>query len=191
MSLLAIAQDVVQRTDNFDDGASIFGFEPYANRKQNVTFDGGYLVLSSKKNECFAFSRLPINVRHNFKVTYKLIVPKLDSDTYANIIFNFVEDEENISKSEYDAIVITEGKIAVVSQGSIISKHKIKLKKGKQVPITIVVEKKGNRVFMTVNGVDFEEPDIRFRNSMFGFMVIEKQSLKVDEITVYQRIVED
>ena len=39
----------VTRIDDFKDGESKFGFESVGNKKSMVTFDGEYMILSSKK----------------------------------------------------------------------------------------------------------------------------------------------
>ena len=57
---------------------------------------------------------------------------------------------------------------------------KIKLKKGKDVEVTLEIETQGRKTRISINGVDFDNEDLLFRSSYMGFTVNEKNTLKVD-----------
>ena len=106
--LLANAEKVT-RTDDFKDGESKFGFETAGNKKSMVTFDGEYMILSSKKGGYTTGARFPVFAKQNFKITYQLELPKLDEDHLFGLMFNYAEDEEN-GIGTGDCLYITENK---------------------------------------------------------------------------------
>lgn len=175
----------VTRTDGFKDGESKFGFEQTATKHNSVSLDGEYLVVASKKDWYKTSTRFPLIARENFKITYKLLLPKLDEKHIFGLVFNYDEDED-----KGDILYITENKFYIRDEdGNKLGKtEKIKLKKGKDVELTIDIEKKGKKTIISINGVDFENPDLLFKTSYMGFCVNEKNTLKVDEITITQNV---
>lgn len=173
----------VTRTDGFKDGESRFGFEQTATKNNSVSLDGEYLVIASKKGWYTTSARFPVIARENFKITYKLLVPKLDEKHVFGLVFNYDEDE-----NKGDVLYFTENKFYIHDdEGNKLGKaEKIKLKKGKDVELTVNIEKKGKKTKISINGVDFEKPDLQFKTSYMGFCVNEKNTLKVDEITITQ-----
>lgn len=114
--------------------------------------------------------------------------PRLDEKHVFGLVFNYDEDENT-----GDILYITENKFWIVgSDGTKLSKkEKIKLKKGKNVEVTVDVEKKGKKLIISINGVDFTNEDLLIKNSYMGFGVNEKNTLKVDEIQITQSEEED
>lgn len=181
----------VTRIDDFKDGESKFGFESVGNKKSMVTFDGEYMILSSKKGGYATGTRFPVSAKQNFKITYEIEFPKLDEDHVFGLIFNYSEDDEN-GIGTGDCLYITENKFYICdAEGNKLGKaQKIKLKKGKNVKLTIVVERKGRKTNISINGVDFEDVDLPIKTSYMGFCVNEKNTLKVDKIIIEQDIEE-
>ena len=175
----------VTRTDSFQDGDSKFGFEATADKKHSVTLDGEYLVITSKKGWYKVGTRFPVVARENFKISYKLLFPKLDEDHVFGLVFNYDEDE-----NRGDVLYITENKFYICdADGNKLGKsEKIKLKKGKNVVVTVEIEKKGKKTLISINGVDYESLDLQFKTSYMGFIVNEDNTLKVDEITITQAV---
>ena len=175
----------VTRTDDFTDGESKFGFEATADKKHSVTLDGEYLVITSKKDWYKAGTRFPVMARNNFKISYKLLFPKLDEDHVFGLVFNYDEDENT-----GDILYITENKFYIFdADGTKLGKaEKIKLKKGKNVEVNVDIEKKGKKTLISINGVDFVNEDLIIKTSYMGFCVNEKNTLKVDKITIVQNV---
>ena len=175
----------VTRTDDFTDGESKFGFEAIADKKHSVSLDGEYLVITSKKDWYKAGTRFPVMARNNFKISYKLLFPKLDDDHVFGLVFNYDEDENN-----GDILYITENKFYIYdAEGTKLGKaEKIKLKKGKNVEVNVDIEKKGKKLLISINGVDFVNEDLEIKTSYMGFCVNEKNTLKVDQIKIVQNV---
>lgn len=133
---LASAEKVT-RTDDFTDAESKFGFEATADKKHSVTLDGEYLIITSKKGLYKAGTRFPVRAKENFKISYKLLFPKLDDDHVFGLVFNYDEDENT-----GDILYITENKFYIYdADGTKLGKvEKIKLKKGKNVEVTVDIE---------------------------------------------------
>jgi hypothetical protein len=175
----------VTHTDSFKDGESKFGFEATATKKNSVILDGEYLVLSSKKGDYKACTRFPVIARKKFKISYKLLFPKLDEEHIFGLVFNYDEDEDI-----GDILYITENTFYICDADGdkLGKKEKIKLKKGKNVEVNVDIEKKGEKTIISINGVEFENLDIQFKTSYMGFYVNEKNTLKVDEIKITQYV---
>lgn len=175
----------VTRTDDFTDGESKFGFGAIADKKHSVSLDGEYLVITSKKDWYKAGTRFPVMARNNFKISYKLLFPKLDDDHVFGLVFNYDEDE-----NKGDILYITENKFYIYdAEGTKLGKaEKIKLKKGKNVEVNVDIEKKGKKLLISINGVDFVNEDLEIKTSYMGFCVNEKNTLKVDQIKIVQNV---
>ena len=181
----------VTRIDDFKDGESKFGFEATANKKHSLSLDGEYLVITSKKDNWYTTGvRFPVIARENFKISYKLLFPKLDDDHVFGLVFNYVEDEDNPEKSTGDILYITENKFYIVdSDGTKLGKsEKIKLKKGKNVEVNVDIEKKSKKLIISINGIEFQNEDFQIKTSYMGFCVNEKNTLKVDQIKIVQNV---
>ncbi len=181
----------VTRVDDFKDGESKFGFEATATKKHSISMDGEYLVITNKKDDWYmAGVRFPVIARSNFTISYKLLLSKLNEDCVYGLVFNYQEDEENPEKSTGDIIYITENKFYVVdADGTKMGKsQKIKLKKGKNVEVNVTVEKKNKKTLISINGVDFVNEDLNIKTPYMGFIVNEKNTLKVDQIKITQNV---
>lgn len=173
----------VTKTDDFTDGESKFGFDATADKKHSVALDGEYLVLTSKKGWYKAGARFPVRVKESFKITYKLLFPKLDANHIFGLVFNYDEDTDT-----GDILYITENQFYIKdADGTKLGKaQKIKLKKGKNVEATVDIEKKGKRLIISVNGVDYTNEDLEIKTAYMGFCVNENNTLKVDKIQITQ-----
>ena len=188
-SILVCNAEKVHRVDDFKDGESKFGFEAKATKKYSVTMDGEYLVVTAKKDPwCMVGQKFPITVRQNFHLSYDLIFPKLDEDHIFGLVFNYEEDESRPEKSTGDVLCITENKFFLADQnGRKAGKvEKMKLKKGKNVPVHVDIEKKGKKMLISINGIDFEYEDLEISSPYMGFWVNEKNTMKVDKVTISQ-----
>ena len=178
----ASAQQIT-RTDDFAEGESKFGFDANADKKHSVDLDGEYLVLTSKKGVYKVGTRFPIRTKDYYKITYSFMCPKFDANHYFGLVFNY--DEENNSG---DILYISENKYWIVgADGKQIGKpEKIVLKKGKNVIITVTIEKKGKKLIIAVNGMDEINENLQIKTPYMGFCVTENNILKVDKVQITQ-----
>lgn len=178
----------ITRTDDFKEGESKFGFDATADKKHSVSFDDEYLILTSQKGIYKVGTRFPVRTKDYYKLTYKVLCPKFDANHYFGLVFNF--DEEN---NTGDILYISENKFWIVgADGKQIGKaEKIFLKKGKNVEITVEIEKKGKKLIIAINGMDVINEDLQIRNSYMGFCVNENNTLKVDKVQITQNEEED
>lgn len=178
----------ITRTDDFKEGESKFGFDATADKKHSISFDDEYLILTSKKGFYKVGTRFPIRTNDYYKITYSLLCPKFDANHYFGLVFNF--DEEN---NTGDILYISENKYWIVgSDGKQIGKaEKIFLKKGKDVKITVDIEKKGKKLIIAVNGMDGINEDLQIKTPYMGFCVNENNILKVDKVQITQNEEED
>lgn len=190
LASILVSADIVTRVDNFTDGESKFGFESVGDKQHSVLFDGESMVIQSKKGWYSVGTRLPVIARQNFKISYKLVLPKLDDERIFGLLFNYTEDENGNGVG--DALYITEDKFYIAdAEGNKLGKaERIKLKGGKNIEVTIDVEKKGKKVNVSINGIDFENVDLPVKTSYMGFCVNEKNTLKVAQIKITQNIEE-
>lgn len=187
--ILTSNAELITRVDDFKDGESKFGFEATATKKHSVVLDGEYLVITNKKEDWYIYGqRFPVTPRNNFKIIYKLIFPKLDDDHVFGLVFNYQEDEERPENSTGDILYITENKFYLADKdGTKLGKsEKIKLKKGKDVEVEVVIDKKSKKTLISINGVDFVNEDLQIKTAYMGFIVNEKNTLKVDQIKIIQ-----
>ncbi|GHV34209.1 hypothetical protein FACS1894178_1280 [Bacteroidia bacterium] len=97
-------QRVVKET--FDSNK--FRWEEFFEKERSVSIQDGYLVLQNKEkeSEVRTGAELPIIlendnwgnliIKNNFKITFKLLVPKLNDEYWFGILYNY-EDENNYS----------------------------------------------------------------------------------------------
>lgn len=187
----------ITRIDGFSDGESKFGFDEMSDKKTSVSFDGEYMILSSKQDLFTVGTRFPVLSRENFTISYKILCPVFDKKHRFGLVFNYQEDDSMgdilvFSENEYffASGVLLSGNQGADIQG--INAQKVKLKSGKNVNIDVKIEKRGSKTLLSINGMDYELPELSFQNSYMGFSILGKNStLKVDEIFIEQTLDEE
>jgi hypothetical protein len=162
-----------------------------AEKKRSALIQEGYLILQNKKKDeaVKITTRFPMQVRKNFKITTKFIIPKLDDTNRFGIILNKA-DEDN-----YSLFLLKEGYCCFMNKDNgssrVEKESKIKLKDGKNKPVTVEIENKGGKLIFSVNGMTAFEIKRELRYPDFGFYSEGDATIKVDEIIIDQVSDED
>jgi len=180
----AFAQNQSQRIENFDNNT--FNWEEFAEKKKSALIQEGYLILQNKKKDDVVkiSTRFPMQVRKNFKISVKFLIPKLDNENRFGIILNRA-DEDN-----YSSFLVKENYFCFTNRDNgssrIEKEGKIKLKDGKNKLVTIDIENKGGKLFFSVNGMTALEIKRELRYPDFGFYLEGDATIKIDEIIIEQ-----
>jgi len=165
-------QDDFRKVETFN--RNTWKWDEVAEKHKSATIQDGFLVLYvdklyKTKKPLEITTRFPVNVQRNFKITYKVVFPALSQQTSTlGIIFNKTDYGKSVLK-------ISENLFEIVNSdnsGKNIkteSKIKIPLKGGKDVPVTITIEKKGANLIFSVNGMKIYEAQKELQSSEWGF----------------------
>lgn len=184
-----VAQNQSIKKETFDQNT--YGWEEKVEKKKSAIIKDGYLVLTNKKKEgsIEITTRLPLQVKKRFKVTSKLLIPKLNDENRFGVIFNKIDDENYLAflvkKDNYYLIKKENNTTTLEKTG------KIKLKDGKNQTVTIILENKGGKLILVVNGMTALEVIQDLRYSDFGFYSEGAATIKIDEILIEQQIDEE
>lgn len=184
-----VAQNQSIKKETFDQNT--YGWEEKVEKKKSATIKDGYLVLTNKKKEgsIEITTRLPLQVKKRFKVTSKLLIPKLNNENRFGVIFNKIDDENYLAflvKKENYYLINKENNTTTLEKTG-----KIKLKEGKNQTVTIIFENKGGKLVFVVNGMTAIEVKQDLRYSDFGFYSEGSGTIKIDEILIEQQIDEE
>lgn len=184
-----VAQNQSIKKETFDQNT--YGWEEKVEKKKSATIKDGYLVLTNKKKEgsIEITTRLPLQVKKRFKVTSKLLIPKLNDENRFGVIFNKIDDENYLAflvKKENYYLINKENNTTTLEKTG-----KIKLKEGKNQTVTIIFENKGGKLVFVVNGMTAIEVKQDLRYSDFGFYSEGSGTIKIDEILIEQQIDEE
>lgn len=184
-----VAQNQSIKKETFDQNT--YGWEEKVEKKKSATIKDGYLVLTNKKKEgsIEITTRLPLQVKKRFKVTSKLLIPKLNNENRFGVIFNKIDDENYLAflvKKENYYLINKENNTTTLEKTG-----KIKLKEGKNQTVTIILENKGGKLIFVVNGMTAIEVKQDLRYSDFGFYSEGSGTIKIDEILIEQQIDEE
>lgn len=184
-----VAQNQSIKKETFDQNT--YGWEEKVEKKKSATIKDGYLVLTNKKKEgsIEITTRLPLQVKKRFKVTSKLLIPKLNDENRFGVIFNKIDDENYLAflvKKENYYLINKENNTTTLEKTG-----KIKLKEGKNQTVTIILENKGGKLIFVVNGMTAIEVKQDLRYSDFGFYSEGSGTIKIDEILIEQQIDEE
>lgn len=184
-----VAQNQSIKKETFDQNT--YGWEEKVEKKKSAIIKDGYLVLTNKKKEgsIEITTRLPLQVKKRFKVTSKLLIPKLNDENRFGVIFNKIDDENYLAflvKKDNYYLINKENNTTTLEKTG-----KIKLKDGKNQTVTIILENKGGKLILVVNGMTALEVIQDLRYSDFGFYSEGAATIKIDEILIEQQIDEE
>jgi hypothetical protein len=181
---LVRAQEKIVVKEDFDNNK--FQWEEFFEKEYSGSIQDGYYILQNKKDDYLVRSvtELPINIDKNFKITFKLLIPKLNDEYYFGIIFNY-EDENNysnflVSEKKFKMWNRTNGISSLSRQNSII------LKSGKNKEVLIEMEKKGPKLIFRVDNMEVVSITKNLNFNTFGFLVENVNTIKVDEVIIEQ-----
>lgn len=170
--------------ENFEENR--FGWEEYAGKQISVSMQNGYLELICKKKGMVAISttHFPIRYFDPFKVVFKFSVPVLNKDNRFGVLFNY-EDGDNFS-----AFLLQEGVCGLYQRENGVTSRvfaeNVKLKKGKDQPVTVELKKKGKKLIFTMNGMLVYEDKFPIKNSSFGVYTENSSRILVESVEVFQ-----
>lgn len=197
----------IKETFNADDKVH-FDWEEYVDKKGGVEIKDDCLILTNKEKGTakMTFVNLPINIENSFKITTSMIIPNLNdkecfgitidnSEDFEKLCFFIKENKLKVSiiqndvqtDDEFDEAEESVYKYSIKSSDN---PKKIKLSGGKNVPVNIVIEKKGKKFIVSINNMTVYEKYFKSNNFMtsptLGFIVKGNNVLKIDEIVVEQ-----
>ena len=183
MPLWADAQEKRVITETFDN--NLFKWDEFYEKDCSGSIEDGDFVLKNLKDgTVLSITELPIFHDRNFKVTFKLLVPRINDKYYFGVIFNY-EDNNNyesfkLMERKFQIAYVKEGIMRSSRQGAMI------LSGGKNKNVEVIIEKKGKKLIFSVDNMEVISitRDINF--TTFGFFVEGNNVLKVDEVSVEQ-----
>ena len=192
ISISSIAQ--VKFTETFD-GSGHLDWNEYASKEVSALIKMGMLDLEVLKEGWVAKTQtdLPVLPEYDFKVTMKLVVPKIEKDEEFVILFDM---DENFKRT---AFVFSENKFVACTFTTKSAKNgmpsqcifgdgeeiQIKLPKAKNREIEVVIERKGNKTIVSYNNIEVYKHNYKLHSPYLGFLT--STHLKVDELIVEQR----
>ena len=183
-SVLVNAQEKIIIKETFENNR--FQWREFYEKDQSGGIENEYFVLKNKnkKNPALSRSELPITIEENFKITFKFLVPKVSSDYYFGIIFNYKNN------GNYDSFLVAERKFQIrnrVNKENDNDPGVLILKSGKDKEVSIEIEKKGTKLIFRVDDIEAASITEEINSRIFGFLVEGKNTIKVNEVIIEQR----
>lgn len=129
----------------------------------------------------YSYTELPINVNNDFCIYTKISVPKFDEETNYNFIIN-MDDKKNMGIISVNSSNVS---YRLIKNGDNVYEQNTTIngKKGKNQFLMLVVEKKGGKVLISVNGDQcLKLRKIDYKYTGFGYAAYENQKIIVTEI---------
>lgn len=151
----------------------------------------GYLELQNKKDGWTVWNstELPVSPDANFKITSRILVPKLNDTYFFGILFNY-EDENN-----YSSFMVSEKRFRLYNKtngtNSLSRHNSIILNSGRNKEVVIEMEKRGDKLTFCVDGMEALKMTKRINYSTFGFIVNGANTIKVLEVDIEYDVYED
>ena len=200
-----------RKVETFEHNA--FNWEEVIEKNKSAFIQNDYLKLYTKKeNMVSTITRFPVDVHYNFKITATIIVPHLNDNMSFGFIYDWLSDAnfstilfETDKYTLYNNMgIVTKGngklqkafglkKYRLTNDTKIVNHSTIKLPKGKNRTVTLVMEKYGNKLFFRVNNVLVCETKQDLHSSYCGFLLVstkQKQQVKIMDVVIEQ-ILED
>ena len=181
---LVHAQEKVVVKETFESNK--FRWDEFFEKEYLGSIQDRCYVLQNKKDGYYiqTVAELPVNVDNNFKITFKFLIPRLDDKYYFGIIFNY-EDVNNysnflVSEKKFKILNRVNGVNSLSRQGGII------LKSGKNKEVVIEVQKKGKKLFFSVDNMETVDITKKLDFNAFGFQVENANTIKVTEVLIEQ-----
>lgn len=169
--------------EDFENGATL-EWEEFSNKAGSAIVKEGFIELkSSKKHQIAATSaKLPINGNYDFKITAKILIPKFNKRTGLDIILS----DSNLTPVFFAGF--SENKLFSLADMKPIQ-SKIKLPKGTDKKIEVVIEVIGNDVIVTVDNVELIRTEKNGYPELIAFDT--NTHIKIDEVIIEQEYTGD
>jgi hypothetical protein len=171
--------------EKFDDKVFL-DWQEYADKNASAIVKAGFLELQCKEKEraAIVLVDLPISVESDFKISGKIIVPKLNDENRFGIIIDMDEDFNKciflLKESLFSCYVYGNGKFVTGEE------RRIKLKGGKNQTVDFVLERRGNKYIFSTNNMKIFEYRRKITSPVFGFYTENESLIKIDELVIEQ-----
>ncbi|MBR5466655.1 MAG: hypothetical protein IKU79_04550 [Bacteroidaceae bacterium] len=175
----------IKITDTFD-GVGTLNWKEYVDKEVSALIKTGKLDMEVKEEGLYISSNadLPIVIEYDFKITMKLVFPKIKDEHFSAVLFDMDEKFNRLAflfrENKFIACTYNKGKFNF-DEGEEI---KIKLPDGKNKEIEFVIEYKGGRLILSYDNIEL----LRWRRSVhspyLGFMTTSR--FMVDEVIIEQ-----
>ncbi|MBR7134993.1 MAG: hypothetical protein IKC85_05520 [Bacteroidaceae bacterium] len=180
----SVATAQINITETFD-GVGTLDWSEYADKDVSALIEMGVLDLEVKKEGFIVLCHtdLPVIPEYDFKVTAKLLIPKIDEKEFG-ILFDMDEDYNR------QGLVFMEDKfIACKYNGNTrIAGNSfelpIKLAKSRDRNMEVTIERKGGRIIVYYDNIEIFKQKRPFYDAKLSFFTTTK--LKVEELIVEQ-----
>lgn len=169
------------------DGAGTLDWSEYADKDVSALVTMGALDMEVKKEglAVLCTSDLPILSEYDFKVTAKVLVPKLDEDLFG-ILFDVDEDFNRkaflFKEDMFIACIFNDGNLVPGKRHT----RRIKLPKAKNRNMEITIEKKGARLVISYDNIEIEKFPIKNNTIEPKLTFYTTTKLKVEELIIDQ-----
>lgn len=218
LSTLGIqAQENNKSTIVDDFSKNRFQWEDFTDKAYEGYIDvaeGGYVLKNKNKvSVAKSVTNLPLNIRENFKIKMKLLVPQVNNKYWFGIVFNYKDADGTMVESrgkvtaettcQYNTFLVTEGKFKVCQASEtllyvgrsasrftvlnpVMAQGTIVLKKGKDKEVELEIEKKGEQLIFSIDNMEATKIKEEVTSRFFGFAVGGKNTIRVKEVSVFQ-----
>lgn len=179
----------IRITETFES-SKVLDWNEYATKEKSALIMMDMLNLENKKGEKILVhteTDLPIQTEYDYKITSKLIIPKINSDEIFGILFDMDEDFNILafifSENSFKVCTFNGGKLNFENSYDLI----IKLPKGKDKLMEFVIEQKGGKLIISYDNMEIFSHKRTIYSPIFGFITTSK--LQIDEVVVEQEYV--
>lgn len=183
--LCSFANAQIRIVDTFD-AAGTLDWNEFAQKEQSALIKMGLFELENKTQGALVKSEteLPVLPEYDFKVTSKLIVPKIEGDEIFGILFDMDEKFNRLAfifKEDYFlACVYNRNGFNWTNAYDEV----IKLPKAKNREIEVIIEQRAGKLIVSYENIEIFSQRRTLQSPNFGFVTTSK--LKIDEVIVEQ-----
>lgn len=183
-SLVGFSQYGSPKVATFDTENSFVEFPESYDKKQLLYHTEGFYIFENKAKYGFEVkTNLPLKSYEDFKVVFNFNLPVFGKN-YFGITYN-IKDEKNysfiyIKADEYWIGDKVNGKF----KNDVIKT--LKVKGGKNIDISISIEKKAGKTYFVINGMSILYRDLPVLGTMFGIYLDGAMKVNLDSIELHQ-----
>lgn len=183
-TLVGYSQYGVPSIATFDTENNFVDFPGSFNKKQLIYHTEGYYNFENKDKYAFEIkTNLPIKSYQDFKVVFNFTVPVFNKKFFG-ITYN-IKDEKNYSfiyvrANEYWIGDKVDGKF----KNDVLST--LNVSGGKNVDVSISIEKKSGKTYIVINGMSIMTRDIPVMGAIFGILLNGSMKVMLDSVEIHQ-----
>lgn len=176
----------IKITETFD-GAGRLDWNEHATKQTSALIKMGALDIEVMEKDyiTWCLADLPIIAEYDFKITAKLIVPKIAETDSFGILIDMDKDFNMtaflFTENKFKACKFNDGKFLT----NVGAERHIKLPKGKDRQMEVVIERRGGKYIISYDNIDTFKWSADITSPTLGF--ITSSHLKVDELIIEQQ----